>query len=126
MDKARDSWLRSIEMDQMHADAYVNLGNMELMFNQQPEKALEHYKRAEQLEPDDGEIVFNLAVTYDKLNEWEKAVETYRRAKQLLASVENPDEGVKARLERIEPMIRNAITKALASKESAERKQESQ
>jgi tetratricopeptide (TPR) repeat protein len=120
MMEAKGNWLRSVELEGEHADVFVNLGNMELMFNNQPQEALNYYQRAEQLEPDDGEIAFNMAVAYDKLDQWDKAVETYRRAKQLLVTVEQPSESVDKRLELIEPMLRNALTKAMASREPAD------
>jgi hypothetical protein len=50
------------------ADAFINLGNVALMMNNEVERALMFYEHAQQLSPNDGEIAFNIAVCYDKVS----------------------------------------------------------
>ena len=81
---AKQSWQRSIELEPMHADVHVNLGNLELSEGNL-EEAIGCYEKALEWSPEeDGEILFNLAVALDRKGDLDRAISVYQRARQAL------------------------------------------
>ena len=61
------------------AGFYMIIGN-NLDMQGEPKKAVEVYKKAIKLQPDDGLVYYNLGVTYTKLNNTEEAKKTFKKA----------------------------------------------
>ena len=125
IDDSRESWRKSIGMDDKHADVYVNLGNLELGFGKDPLKAIELYEKALQLCPQDGEIRFNLAMAYEKHGQLEIALKQYEESRKYLESLlakndhENSShlhdpEMITAKLNHLDRLVRNVKAKLLA------------
>ncbi|KAJ3117598.1 hypothetical protein HDU96_006196 [Phlyctochytrium bullatum] len=102
-DDAINAWKKSIEMDPNLVDAHVNLANVLMLTQKQPEAAIEHYKKAILLNPKDGEVQFNYGCALDSLGRLDAAIEQYEQA---LANG----------IERAEKNLRNAKAKALSAK----------
>ena len=93
---------RCLELETKRADVLVLLGNLYNTLDQ-PLQACAAYQDALNVAPDDGEIVYNLACTQDRLGDLEAAVDNYRRARQLNPNI--PDVN-----------LRNAVAKLVAQK----------
>lgn len=88
----------------MLSDCRTNLANYYLLFEPNLKLALEHFKAASELSPDDGEIKYNYGLALEKDDQLELALENYLRAEEL---------GVK---KNIDALIRNAGGKLMKQK----------
>ena len=77
VDEAIDAYERTLELDQEHADAHLNLGR--LMHGQGDFEAAEHHYRAALKRSDDNATArFNLGVVLEDQDRGEEALEAYR------------------------------------------------
>ncbi|KAI8853226.1 hypothetical protein BC829DRAFT_360217, partial [Chytridium lagenaria] len=102
-DGALNAWEKSIELDPHRVDAHVNLANVLVLNKKMPEKAVEHYKKAIALNPNDGEVQFNFGCVQDSLQNLEGAIEQYENA-------------LKNGITAAEKNLRNAKAKLIAQK----------
>ncbi|TNY18228.1 TPR-like protein [Rhodotorula diobovata] len=66
------------------ADTHTNLGAAYILSQPpQPDKALEHLQKALMVNPDDGEVCFNLAAVLEATGELDEALVAYERAHKL-------------------------------------------
>ncbi|GAA5900577.1 hypothetical protein JCM8208_000539 [Rhodotorula glutinis] len=66
------------------ADTHTNLGAAYILSQPpQPDKALDHLQKALMVNPDDGEVCFNLAAVLEATGELDEALVAYERAKKL-------------------------------------------
>lgn len=79
---ALEYWQRSAEQ-RPRADAHLNMANVYALVEKQLSKALPHYKKAVELEPNDGEIRFNYGVVLEAAARFPEAIEEYQSAKKL-------------------------------------------
>ncbi|GAA5907372.1 tetratricopeptide repeat protein [Sporobolomyces salmoneus] len=95
------------------ADTHTNLGAAYILSKPpRPEKALEHLQKALMINPDDGEVCYNLAAVLEATGELDEAMIAFERAQKL-------------GIERAQINIRNLGGKILAKKrEEAEKEQE--
>ncbi|MDN4593516.1 tetratricopeptide repeat protein [Polycladomyces subterraneus] len=63
---------------QANPDAWALLAHAKLEWGE-PEQAVEAFRRAIELKPNDGRYYYGLGQTYEQLNRWEEAVTQYRR-----------------------------------------------
>ncbi|KAI3654045.1 hypothetical protein MP228_000764 [Amoeboaphelidium protococcarum] len=89
LDQAKSNWEQSLSI-KSSSDAYTNLGNFYLMFDQgdaqkSSQKAIEYYKKATELDPQDGEILFNLGLAYDRNGDHENALQTLQASEEKLS-----------------------------------------
>ncbi|GAA5998594.1 uncharacterized protein JCM10292_002810 [Rhodotorula paludigena] len=96
------------------ADTHTNLGAAYILTKPpQPEKALEHLQKALMINPDDGEVCYNLAAVLEATGELDEALVAYERAQKL-------------GIQRAELNIKNISAKILGKKrEEAEKAQSS-
>lgn len=98
--EAIEAWNQSL-LDSPSADVHTNLASAYILSKPpQPFKALEHLKKAVELDPTDGEIRFNLGAVNEANHHLTDALAEYTQARQL---------GVK----RAEQNIRNVGAKLL-------------
>jgi tetratricopeptide (TPR) repeat protein len=74
--EAMKNWSKSLELKPT-ADAHLNIANVLALVVKEPKKAYEHYEKALELSPEDGEINYNYGVVLDAFGELEKAVAQY-------------------------------------------------
>ena len=104
MDDAKENWLKSIELDSRQPDAYLNLGNFEILVTKNPREAIRYFRKALELAPEDAEIMFNLAVALDRQDDHlQEALDLYRRVKHQMTT--HPE--YTKRLDSLDAMIRN-------------------
>ena len=77
--RAKDAYLKAIELNPQNADAYVNLGRL-FQLNGNLKRAKRYYERALDLSPEHQLALYNLGTVFDELNEIERAAEFYLRA----------------------------------------------
>ncbi|KAM0750695.1 TPR-like protein [Meredithblackwellia eburnea MCA 4105] len=66
------------------ADTHTNLGAAYIMSQPpRPDKALEHLQKALEINPDDAELVYNLAAVLEATEDLDEALVAYQRAEQL-------------------------------------------
>ncbi|GAA5933616.1 uncharacterized protein JCM15063_001362 [Sporobolomyces koalae] len=93
------------------ADTHTNLGAAYILSKPpRPEKALEHLQKALMINPDDGEVCYNLAAVLEATGELDEAMVAFERAQKL-------------GIERAQTNIRNLGGKILAKKREEEAKQ---
>lgn len=81
--EAIESWNRSLA-DHPSADVHTNLASAYILSKPpQPFKALEHLKKAVELDPTDGEIRFNLGAVNEANEHLAEALAEYNQARQL-------------------------------------------
>ncbi|GAA6016770.1 hypothetical protein JCM11491_001801 [Sporobolomyces phaffii] len=95
------------------ADTHTNLGAAYILSKPpRPEKALEHLQKALMINPDDGEVCYNLAAVLEATGELDEAMVAFERAQKL-------------GIDRAQINIRNLGGKILAKKrEEAEKEKE--
>ncbi|GAA5874040.1 hypothetical protein JCM16303_002670 [Sporobolomyces ruberrimus] len=90
------------------ADTHTNLGAAYILSKPpRPEKALEHLQKALMINPDDGEVCYNLAAVLEATGEFEESMVAFERA-------------LKLGIERAQINIRNLGGKILAKKREEE------
>jgi tetratricopeptide (TPR) repeat protein len=77
--RAKDAYLKAIELNPRNADAYVNLGRL-LQLKGDLKRAKRYYERALDLTPEHQLALYNLGTVFDELNELDRAAEFYVRA----------------------------------------------
>jgi tetratricopeptide (TPR) repeat protein len=77
--RAKDAYLKSLELNPRNADAYVNLGRL-LQLNGDLKRAKRHYERALDLTPEHQLALYNMGTIFDELNELDRAADFYVRA----------------------------------------------
>lgn len=77
--RAKDAYLKAIELNPRNADAYVNLGRL-LQLKGDLKRAKRYYERALDLVPGHQLALYNLGTVFDELNELDRAAEFYLRA----------------------------------------------
>ena len=123
MTKARELWLKSNDIDgqlaceKRNADAYINLANLEVLESSRSpfpqfglQKAIEHYRKALEIAPEDAELHFNIGVVSDRLGDLDTALQYYESASEMLITQATDDEG-KRKVEYVQMIRRNAIMK---------------
>ncbi|GAA5970450.1 hypothetical protein JCM21900_003749, partial [Sporobolomyces salmonicolor] len=66
------------------ADTHTNLGAAYILMSPpRPEKSLEHLQKALMINPDDGEVCYNLAAVLEATGELEEALIAFQRAEKL-------------------------------------------
>ncbi|KAJ2647145.1 hypothetical protein IWW40_004885 [Coemansia sp. RSA 1250] len=100
-DKALDHWHKSLSLDPNQADVYVSLGNIYFMSKKDPQQAISYMTKAQQLAPEDPEIMFNLACMQESSGSLEPAIQLYEKA-------------IEHGLEKAKAYLRNAIVKQMA------------
>ncbi|BGP41582.1 hypothetical protein JCM10450v2_005632 [Rhodotorula kratochvilovae] len=94
------------------ADTHTNLGAAYILAQPpQPDKALEHLQKALMINPDDGEVCFNLAAVLEATEELDEALVAYERA-------------LKLGIARAEVNVRNVSSKILGKKRAEAEKAE--
>lgn len=78
-EEARAAYRRTLELDDEHADAHLDLGRL-LHAGGDPAAALPHYRRAAALRPDEPTPHYNLGVALQDLADLTGAVAAYARA----------------------------------------------
>jgi len=78
-ERAREAYLRALELDPDVPDAHVNLGR-QLHLGGELGRAEPHYREAVRLDPDDPTPHFNLGVLLEELGRRDEAVHAYRQA----------------------------------------------
>ncbi|GAA5914588.1 hypothetical protein JCM6882_001210 [Rhodosporidiobolus microsporus] len=92
------------------ADTHTNLGAAYILSQPpKPEKALEHLQKALMVNPDDGEVCYNLAAVLEATSEFDEALVAFERAHKL-------------GIQRAEVNIRNVSAKILGKKREEEAK----
>ncbi|BGP17844.1 hypothetical protein JCM10213_008358 [Rhodosporidiobolus nylandii] len=92
------------------ADTHTNLGAAYILSKpQNVEKALEHLQKALMVNPDDGEVCFNLAAVLELTGELDEALVAYERAHKL-------------GIAKAEVMVKNVSAKILGKKREEEEK----
>lgn len=71
---------KAYEMDPRNKDVLNGIGVIYLLHFDEDEKAAEFFQKAVSVDPQFSEAYNNLGVVYEKKGEYEKAVETYRKA----------------------------------------------
>lgn len=107
--QAKHNWEESIKIsslsnvdDDIKVDALVNLGNLELLVENNTKEAINLFKQALSIKvKDDGELRFNLGVALDKNGQLSEAIKEYERSVELLSK---DSEKVK----HVEMVLRNA------------------
>ena len=94
-------WEKSLEMKPT-ADAHLNIANVLALILKDPKGAYEHYEKALELSPEDGEINYNYGTVLDAFGQLEKSIEQYSIA-------------VSWGIEQAEKNLRNARARWLAS-----------
>lgn len=98
------SFQASLALSPDSADAHANLASAYIMSTPaRPDLAVEHLSEAARLDPEDGEVQFNLGAVLEACERLEEALESYRRA---------GERGI----ERAEMNGRNVAAKILAAK----------
>ncbi len=69
---------KSISIDNQNPYTFFTLGNITAMQYNQPQEALEYYKRAIYLDPDIDNAYLNLGNTYFLLGNYKNAIEQYK------------------------------------------------
>jgi tetratricopeptide (TPR) repeat protein len=77
--RAKEAYLKAIELNPKNADAYVNLGRL-LQLNGNLKRAKRYYERALGLVPEHQLALYNLGTVFDELNELDRAADYYLRA----------------------------------------------
>ena len=80
--QAVKEWESSVNIEPK-SDTLVNLANVYLLKqdNVNIKKAIKFYEQAADISPDDGQIHFNLGVAYEKNGQLDKALSSYREAR---------------------------------------------
>ncbi|GAA5852303.1 hypothetical protein JCM8547_006729 [Rhodosporidiobolus lusitaniae] len=95
------------------ADTHTNLGAAYILSKPpNPAKALEHLQKALMVNPDDGEVCYNLAAVLEATGELEEALVAFQRAAKL-------------GIQRAEANIRNVSAKIIGKKREEEAKDKS-
>ena len=98
--EAIENWTKSLELKPT-ADAHLNIANVLALVVKDPKSSFEHYEKALELSPEDGEINYNYGVVLDAFGELEKAIQQYSIA-------------VSWGIEQAEKNLRNARARWLA------------
>jgi tetratricopeptide (TPR) repeat protein len=77
--RARDAYLKAIELNPGNADAFVNLGRL-MQLDGDLKRAKRHYEGALDLVPNHQLALYNLGTVFDELNELESAADYYQQA----------------------------------------------
>jgi tetratricopeptide (TPR) repeat protein len=103
------------EEDDIKVDALVNLGNLELLVENNTKEAINLFKQALLLikVKDDGELRFNLGVALDKNGQLSEAIKEYERSIELLSSSGKKDSSSgnkdsEEKVNHVEMVLRNA------------------
>ncbi|KAJ3071341.1 hypothetical protein HDU98_005472 [Podochytrium sp. JEL0797] len=78
-DEAIESWQQCIGLEPSHIDAHVNLANV-YAISKSPEKAIGHYKIANEINPMDGEVQYNYGAVLDSMGKLEEAIDMYENS----------------------------------------------
>ncbi|CAO1638687.1 unnamed protein product [Sympodiomycopsis kandeliae] len=101
------SFEKSLQMSPDSPDAHTNLASAYIMSSPpRPDLATEHLKKASLLDPEDGEIWFNLGAVLEACEQLEESVKAYRKASEM-------------GIDRAEQNYRNVSAKILAAKLTA-------
>jgi len=84
--KASKDFEKVISLDENFAKAHNNLGLLNHMFFHKPEKAMEHYKKAIELEPENPVYHENLGQLYKDMGRTAEAKQELKRAEALKAA----------------------------------------
>lgn len=87
-EKARQAWLKAVELDPGYPEALNNLGNLALR-SRDVKTAGGYYMRAYESDPTYPDVIFNLAVYYEAIGQNQKAIEFYEE----YLKTELPDKG---------------------------------
>ena len=74
--------MKSLELEPKRADAHVNLANVYALTFQDYQKANNHYEKALELTPEDGQLHYNYAAVLDAQSNLERAIEHYQLARK--------------------------------------------
>lgn len=80
--KAMENWQKSLTL-KSRADCHLNIANMMALSEKDFKGSYQHYRAALDLEPNDGEIHYNLGIVLDQDGELEKAIIEYSAAVSL-------------------------------------------
>ena len=90
---AISTWEQSLDIEPT-SDLLSNLASAHILSSpSNPDKALTYLSQARELNPDDAEVAFNLAVVSEATGQLETALDNYQAAKSL--GVERADENVR-------------------------------
>ncbi|KAL7750626.1 hypothetical protein RI367_003968 [Sorochytrium milnesiophthora] len=81
LDDALKYWQLSLDLAPS-AETHTNMANVYFLVKRDTARAIEHYERALELTPADGEIWFNLGCVCDAAKELDKAINAFDRAEQ--------------------------------------------
>ena len=81
-EKAREAFLKALELDSRHPRALVNLGNLELEAGRVDE-AIERYQKALKIDEELADAHHNLAAAYKKKGDIDRMVRHLKRAQRL-------------------------------------------
>ena len=73
-----ENWKKSLS--ERRADAHCNIANIMALVQKDFKGALEHYQKALEIDPEDGETHYNVAAVLDQDGQLEKAIEHYQIA----------------------------------------------
>jgi len=82
-ESARHYCEQAISLNPKLADAYNNLGNVLLNFTESQNQAIEQYKKAAKLAPNNANFVANIAAALHKNNKFDEAEPYYQKAMKL-------------------------------------------
>ncbi len=86
VDRARDAYLRSVELDADSAIGHRSVGQTLLSLGERAE-AIKHLQRAAELAPDDGPVFGALAQAYARRGQLERAEEAAQRSRRSEATI---------------------------------------
>jgi tetratricopeptide (TPR) repeat protein len=106
---AKNFYLKSAELEK-RPDVYVNLGNLELTLLKNPEKAIEYYNTAIDIDGEnDGEVYYNLGIAYDKVGKFSESLKSLEKAKELMGNDEKTKEQVERIISKVNYSLKNQI-----------------
>jgi len=101
LDQSAEALTRVIQIDPTHALAYNNLGMIQLR-KKNPTAALPYFERAAKLAQNSPELMLNLGITYEQVQEWSKAAQSYQNYLELMSQPQNKASGLSADLKVIQ------------------------
>ena len=84
LEKAVDDYNTLLRIDTRYADAYYNLGYIDLVYRKDYETAIKHFSNAIRMNDQYAEAFYNRGLCYEFLGKKEEAMEDYRKALRII------------------------------------------